>query len=163
MFNRTPDNILSAFPDDILFIVIKIGYTLVILFSYPLLNFATRNGADNLFFSNYQPAPWWRLLAEAIVIIVASYVIAIFVPSIGTIFGLIGATVGQLVIFVNPALFYIILYEESDAIAIEGEGTEVQLKDNEPDRSTYNWRRYFTCKKIPAISLIFFWSSVWCY
>jgi len=159
MFDRTPDNILLAFPDDVLFIGIKLGYTLVILFSYPLLNYATRNGADLLFFSKYQPAPWWRLLLEALVIVVLSYVVAILVPSIDIIFGIIGATVGQVVIFINPALFYIILYnsDEPDAYAIEGEGSEVPLKDNEPDRrGATTWKSFFTCKKIIAATLILF-------
>jgi amino acid permease len=101
----TPPNILSGFEGDPLFTAIKFGYTLVIVFSYPVLNFATRNGIDSLLFSPSTIAPWWRYVIESATIIIITYVISILVPSIDVIFGFTGATFGQLVIFINPALF----------------------------------------------------------
>jgi len=152
-YNETPDNILLAYEDDVLFVGLKLGYSLVIIFSYPVINFATRMGIDSLLFKKSEHmAPTWRLILEAFIIVCITYGIAMGIPSIDIVFGLLGSTIGQLVIFINPAIFYLVLYEPPE-IEIEGTGNEVRSYN---ERGSINYRRIFTLQKLPALSLIIF-------
>jgi amino acid permease len=147
-YAETPSNIILGYAQDYLFIGIRIGYSLVIIFSYPVLNFATRNGLDSLLFKT--EAPWWRYVIESVIIVGITYAISILVPTIDIIFGLTGATFGQLVIFINPALFYIFLY---DSTAYEEYDFKGRITGNETRRDL-NLRFFFTPKKLVAFLLI---------
>jgi len=153
-YDTTPDNILVAFPDDVLFIGLKLGYSLVIIFSYPVLNYATRKGIDTLLFKQQPPTTIIRYIIESALIIAATYGVAMGVPSIDVVFGYIGSTVGQLVIFINPALFYLVLYRNGEYV-FEGSG-DVVYEADQRDRRDTSWRHIFTLRKSPAILLIIF-------
>jgi len=149
-YNETPENILQGWENDYLFLVLRFGYSMVIIFSYPVLNFSTRNGIDSLLFKT--EAPWWRHILESFLIVGVTYVINILVPSIVIIFGLIGATFGQLVIFINPALFYIFLYE---SVPYEEYNEKDGSMGNHSDsRRDLNWRFFCTPKKLAALTLV---------
>jgi len=149
-YEETLPNILQAFEGDYLFIALKLGYAFVITFSYPVLNYAIRNGIDSLLFKSPEP-PFWRSIVEALLIVVITYLISIFVPSIDIIFGFTGATVGQLVIFINPALFYIFLY---DSATYDDYSEPYGASDSRDTRRELNWRFFCTPSKLLAMILI---------
>lgn len=120
-------------------------------------------GIDKLFFK--QPVPFWRNMLASLWMVGITYILAISIPSIGIVFGFVGATVGQLVIYVFPALYFIIL--EDNILTEENQPTSERLRtlatnsSADPMASTSHIashrsfrQKYLTPKKIPAFLLI---------
>jgi len=150
-YDHTPDNILLAYSDDVLFIGLKLGYTLVIIFSYPVVNYATRSGIDSIFFKSMgRDIPIYRIIVEAIIIVAFTYGVAMGVPSIDIVFGFVGSTLGQLVVFINPALYYLFLYDVE--LSNDDSGIEVEYEE----LHQLNWRKVITLRKSHALVLIIF-------
>lgn len=121
----TEDNILKHYPlREWYFSIGKIGYTLVIIFSYPLLAYPLKASVDALINQYYYKNPdlevsTKRRILEASVIFVVAYLLAILPIGIGVVFGIAGATVGSMVVVGLPCAFAIILdvdARELDAI-----------------------------------------------
>eukprot|EP01123_Difflugia_compressa_P009315 TRINITY_DN304_c2_g1_i1.p1 TRINITY_DN304_c2_g1~~TRINITY_DN304_c2_g1_i1.p1 ORF type:complete len:398 (+),score=37.24 TRINITY_DN304_c2_g1_i1:79-1194(+) len=151
---QTPGNILMAYNNDKLFDALKFGYSLVIIFSYPVLNYATRNGIDNIIFRK-QPAPLIRYFLESLIIVGITFTIAILLPDLEFVFGFMGATFGQLVIFINPALFYLRLYQNED-VSIKAERGGYEVYSREDTITKISWKNTCTPRKFPAVLLIIF-------
>lgn len=99
---ETQDNVLNSFTSsDPLIIVTKISITIVVILSYPLFLFATRECFENIIFAN-KPFSWPRWIIQAAIISLISYIIAIAFPSIKSVLGLTGATGSTLAAFVYP-------------------------------------------------------------
>jgi len=106
-YDHTNGNILINYPDgDILISIGKIALTIIICFSYPVLGYPAREIFDQMVF-NFHPAPKWRVIGEATAFFLITYLLAVAVPGITFIFGLIGATAGNLFIFILPGYFYL--------------------------------------------------------
>lgn len=99
------DNILNNFTDDYLISVGKIGYGLMICFSYPLMcfparlisfkkkkkrfSFFFRISLDLCLFPNDQPTPTPRRVIIVTIFIVLSHILAILVPDITIVFSFV--------------------------------------------------------------------------
>ncbi len=118
-FELTSDNILVHYPTAAwYFDVGKIGYSLIIMFSYPLLCYPMRVTIDAMINSLYYREPLravskLRIVVEASIIFVLAYVIAIVAVGIGIVFGISGATVGNLIVIGLPCILYIVLDVDS--------------------------------------------------
>jgi amino acid permease len=118
-YELTSDNILVHYPTAAwYFDVGKIGYALIIMFSYPLLCYPMRVTIDGMVNSLYYKEPQravstLRIVVEAVVIFVLAYVIAIVAVGIGIVFGISGATVGNLIVIGLPCILYIVLDVDS--------------------------------------------------
>uniref|UniRef100_A0A6B2L4Z7 Amino acid transporter transmembrane domain-containing protein n=1 Tax=Arcella intermedia TaxID=1963864 RepID=A0A6B2L4Z7_9EUKA len=145
----TPDNILVAY-DEVYFKVIRVGYSLVIIFSYPVINFGTRLGIDQIFFKT--PATQLRIIIESLAIVAICFVVAMFIPNIEVAFGLVGSTVGQLVVFINPAMFYVLLHKKSNFETEDGHRVQVEQGDEDSWRNKIN--NAMQLYKLPAIILV---------
>jgi sodium-coupled neutral amino acid transporter 11 len=100
--DKTQDNILNSFDEnDILILVAKIFITIVVILSYPLFLYATRECFENIFFAG-KPFSWPRWLIETAIICVFTYTVAVIFPSIKSVLGLSGATGSTLAAFVYP-------------------------------------------------------------
>jgi amino acid permease len=135
----TKGNILINYPtNDILILVAKIGYLAVVCFAYPISAFPLRSSLDGLIFKN-QPAPVWRTILGGLVVgmqkqtsliifvvsrkklilsccaVGATYALAVLLPggNIQVILGMTGASAGTLLAYIYPALYYIILVDNS--------------------------------------------------
>ncbi len=89
-FEETKDNILLNYPEgDILLTLAKIGFFFVMIFSYPLFIHVCNEGSEKVFFQNWSYSyPRW--LIQSFLYVASSYILAIAVPSITTVFGLTG-------------------------------------------------------------------------
>lgn len=111
----TSDNILTHFPIAVWYLDIgKVGYSLIIAFSYPLMTFPLRSSLDFLINSCIlknpsAPVSRNRSWLEAAIIFVVAYAIAILPIGIGVVFGITGAVGGNLIVTTLPCLFYIVL------------------------------------------------------
>jgi hypothetical protein len=87
------------------------------MFSYPLLAYPARSSFDGILnrfvFKNEDlEVSWQRRVLEATGIFLLSYCVAILPIGIGVVFGISGATVGNMVVSGLPCSFYIILDED---------------------------------------------------
>eukprot|EP01130_Rhizamoeba_saxonica_P017427 TRINITY_DN8441_c0_g1_i1.p1 TRINITY_DN8441_c0_g1~~TRINITY_DN8441_c0_g1_i1.p1 ORF type:complete len:465 (+),score=48.92 TRINITY_DN8441_c0_g1_i1:210-1397(+) len=134
--SETPGNIIVVYTSTV-FDVIKILYGAIICFSYPVICYAARKVIDRRIF--HGDPPRWRLLLVSFMIVGFSFLLASLIPKISFVFGIFGATVGQLVTFIFPCLFYILLVETRS-------GYPREYTDHEKDILFY-----FSWRKIPAL------------
>ena len=84
--------------------IVKIAYSIIAIFSYPMLSFSPLVSIDKTFFK--QPRPTWRRIVEA----------AIWtIPSLRTVFSLTGALCGAVLVFFWPAVFFISIQKKEKA------------------------------------------------
>jgi len=106
-FGAVEGNILKNYPDtDVLANVARAVLSFVIVCHYPPSNYCCRAAMDYLFFSKAK-ASTPRRLAWTVIIWGLAFVVAITLPQINIVFGLIGATANSLVVFIFPAIFLI--------------------------------------------------------
>jgi amino acid permease len=109
--DKTEGNIFTNYNDDILVEIGKVFLGIVIIFSYPLLHFPARLSIDNML----QETCTWipdiiiRYVSITVALVGLSYLISVLLPDITVIFGLFGATAGNIIVFSGPAMLYIIL------------------------------------------------------
>jgi len=107
--NQIQGNILNNYPDEDVFISLaRIALSLIMCFSYPVLGYSARDIFDQCFFKTRSP-PYSRILTESAVFVVLSLVLAIAVPGIQIIFGIVGASFGNMIVYILPAIFYLMV------------------------------------------------------
>jgi len=100
-------NILKNYSDtDVLVNVARALLCFVIVCHYPPSNYCCRAALDYLFIGNPKPSTA-RRLTWTFIIWGFAFIVAILVPKIDVVFGLIGATANSLIVFIFPALFLI--------------------------------------------------------
>lgn len=105
-FECTKGNILTNFTNnDLLVNVARGALSFVIVCHYPPSNYCCREALDGLVFSS--PMTTIRRLAWTVGIWFSAAIVAILVPNIDVVFGLVGATANSLIVFIFPALFLI--------------------------------------------------------
>lgn len=130
-----PDNVLTGFKGDALFLCVTIGYWFVIAFSYPVIGYIARVALNELFFPKLREGEELsakRLILQAAIIggcdtrclhvrlniHRSTWLLAVIVPAITIVFGFTGATVGVLLSYIFPAYFYVMLYDNHEVIYV---------------------------------------------
>ena len=113
----TEDNLLTNFGTNNTWYlnIVKLAYSFVALFSYPILSFSPLVSIDKTCFK--QPRPAWRRCVEAFIWSVLCYVVAMLIPQLRVIFSLTGSLCGVALVFVWPAFFYIFVSKKEKAKA----------------------------------------------
>ncbi|XP_029806421.1 probable sodium-coupled neutral amino acid transporter 6 isoform X3 [Suricata suricatta] len=98
-------------PHDVVVMVVKLCILFAVLLTVPLIHFPTRKAFMMMFFSNF-PFSWIRhsLITLALNIIIV--LLAMYVPDIRNVFGVVGSSTSTCLIFVFPGLFYLKLSRE---------------------------------------------------
>lgn len=86
-------------------LVLRVLVCVSIAVTVPLIHFPFRRAATLLLFPD-QPFSWTRHIGIAVCMLTLVTVIAIFLPGIRTVFGLVGATTSVMLVFVLPSLFF---------------------------------------------------------
>ena len=104
---NTEDNLLTNFGTNNTWYmnIVKLAYSFVALFSYPILSFSPLVSIDKTFFK--QPRPAHRRILEAFIWCFLTYIVAMIIPQLSMIFSLTGSLCGVALVFVWPAFFYI--------------------------------------------------------
>ena len=161
--DETTDNILTNFEKDTLMDIIKLDYLIIVIFSYPMMSLPFRKVFSLILFKT--PEKWWRRAIIVLWLVGLTYILAISIPSISFVFGIIGATAGQLIISIYPALFYILIdgnYEAELPVQTEQDKLEKNEKSieqhpfNEVQKKKTLIQKYFTLKKVPAYLLLLY-------
>jgi len=104
-------NIFKNYDDDVLVEIGKILLAVVISFSYPLLHYPARAHMDSIlttyFTENRLPDITSRYVILTIILVGVSYGLGISIPDIEVVFSFVGATAGNVIVFVAPAAFFI--------------------------------------------------------
>ncbi|XP_032200296.1 probable sodium-coupled neutral amino acid transporter 6 isoform X4 [Mustela erminea] len=98
-------------PHDVVVMTVKLCILFAVLLTVPLIHFPARKALMMIFFSNF-PFSWIRhsLITLALNIIIV--LLALYVPDIKNVFGIVGSSTSTCLIFVFPGLFYLKLSRE---------------------------------------------------
>jgi len=97
---------------DALTVVVHVILCVSFIVTVPLINFPLRTAVEQLFFAEKEFS-WIRHVVETLLAIGAVLFLAIVVPSITAVFGLIGATSSVSLVFIFPCSIYLRV-EEGD-------------------------------------------------
>jgi len=87
--------------------ILRVGYGVSLILSYPVMLFELRHILEKYTVGEDQPYSISRhLMINTSVIGICTF-IAIYVESVGTMFGLIGSTTSPAIVFILPAFFYL--------------------------------------------------------
>eukprot|EP01087_Luapelamoeba_hula_P005420 TRINITY_DN1549_c0_g1_i1.p1 TRINITY_DN1549_c0_g1~~TRINITY_DN1549_c0_g1_i1.p1 ORF type:complete len:482 (-),score=70.72 TRINITY_DN1549_c0_g1_i1:32-1477(-) len=107
----TEGNIFDNYVDDDLLEAGKGVLAGVIILSYPLIHYPARIHFDNILTSTLGedrlPDIWIRHVGIPFIYLGSTYVLSIIIPDITVVFGFVGATAGNAIVFVIPAIAYV--------------------------------------------------------
>ncbi|XP_012873020.1 PREDICTED: probable sodium-coupled neutral amino acid transporter 6 isoform X2 [Dipodomys ordii] len=98
-------------PHDAAVMTVKLCMLFAVLLTVPLIHFPARKALMMLLFSN-SPFSWIRHSLVTLALNITIILLAIYVPDIRNVFGVVGATTSTCLIFVFPGLFYLKLSRE---------------------------------------------------
>ncbi|XP_067894884.1 probable sodium-coupled neutral amino acid transporter 6 [Heterodontus francisci] len=98
-------------PRDSVIMSVRICLLFSVLLTVPLIHFPARKSFMLLFFSN-RPFSWLHHIAVTIAIQTVIVLLAIYVPNIQNIFGVVGSTTSTALLFIYPGLFYLRISRE---------------------------------------------------
>ncbi|XP_077906140.1 solute carrier family 38 member 6 isoform X2 [Ictidomys tridecemlineatus] len=98
-------------PHDVIVMTVKLCILFAVLLTVPLIHFPARKALMMMFFSNF-PFSWIRHSLITLVLNIIILLLAIYVPDIRNVFGVVGASTSTCLIFVFPGLFYLKLSRE---------------------------------------------------
>ncbi|XP_062971261.1 solute carrier family 38 member 6-like [Cynocephalus volans] len=98
-------------PHDVVVMTVKLCILFAVLLTVPLIHFPARKALMMMFFSNF-PFSWIHHSLITLTLNVIIVLLAIYVPDIRNVFGVVGASTSTCLIFVFPGLFYLKLSTE---------------------------------------------------
>ncbi|XP_033636155.1 probable sodium-coupled neutral amino acid transporter 6 isoform X1 [Asterias rubens] len=101
---------------DLVILIVRMAVCLAIVFTIPLIHYPARK-ALLMIVSTWLPLrdttfPWVRHFVSTAILITSVTCVAIFVPNLKAIFGVVGATASTSLVFILPSLFYLRLGTE---------------------------------------------------
>ncbi|KAJ0062639.1 hypothetical protein NL108_004245, partial [Boleophthalmus pectinirostris] len=93
-------------PRDVVVMTVRIAILLSVLLTVPLIHFPARKAVILLLFGS-RPFSWWIHSLTTVCILAVVLTLAIFVPDIRNVFGVVGSTTSSCLLFVFPGLFYL--------------------------------------------------------
>nr|XP_045009933.1 probable sodium-coupled neutral amino acid transporter 6 isoform X1 [Jaculus jaculus] len=114
-YDRVESELLEGYskylPHDTVVMTVKLCILFAVLLTVPLIHFPARKALMMILFSNF-PFSWIRHFLITVALNVIIVLLAIYVPDIRNVFGVIGASTSTCLIFVFPGLFYLKLSRE---------------------------------------------------
>ncbi|XP_075388195.1 solute carrier family 38 member 6 [Tenrec ecaudatus] len=98
-------------PHDVAVMAVKLCILSAVLLTVPLIHFPARKALMMILFSTF-PFSWIRHSLVTLALNIIIVLLAIYVPDIRNIFGVVGASTATCLIFVFPGLFYLKLSRE---------------------------------------------------
>nr|XP_056707185.1 probable sodium-coupled neutral amino acid transporter 6 [Euleptes europaea] len=114
-YDRVDSELLQGYsrylPHDTLITTVKIGILLAVLLTVPLIHFPARKAVTMVFFPHL-PFSVMRHIVVTLALNATVVVLAMYVPDIKQLFGVVGSTTSTCLLFVYPGLFYLKLSTE---------------------------------------------------
>lgn len=125
---KVGSNIIENYPRSILVSICQLGIVIMVLFSYPLQIHPARASLDKVFFPPVDheihsadpdhavgDIPLFRFVSESSFILLATFLIAIFVDDLSVILGFVGATGSVAISFILPSVYFLSLFRNSES------------------------------------------------
>ncbi|XP_056250411.1 probable sodium-coupled neutral amino acid transporter 6 [Seriola aureovittata] len=93
-------------PRDIMVMTVRLAILLSVLLTVPLIHFPARK-AVILLLCGGRPFSWLSHIIATITILGVVLILAIFVPDIRNVFGVVGSTTSSCLLFIFPGIFYL--------------------------------------------------------
>ncbi|KPP74098.1 putative sodium-coupled neutral amino acid transporter 6, partial [Scleropages formosus] len=93
-------------PRDILVMSVRLAILVAVLLTVPLIHFPTRKALRTLVLGD-RPFSWSSHIMLTTMLLAVVLLLAIFVPDIRNVFGVVGSTTSTGLLFVYPGLFYL--------------------------------------------------------
>ncbi|XP_070698335.1 probable sodium-coupled neutral amino acid transporter 6 [Pempheris klunzingeri] len=93
-------------PRDIMVMTVRLAILLSVLLTVPLIHFPARK-AVILLLCGGRPFSWLIYIMTTLIILGVVLLMAIFVPDISHVFGIVGSTTSSCLLFVFPGIFYL--------------------------------------------------------
>lgn len=93
-------------PRDVLVMTVRLAILLSVLLTVPLIHFPARKAVILLLFGA-RPFSWFIHCVATVCILTVVLILAIYVPDIRNVFGVVGSTTSSCLLFVFPGLFYL--------------------------------------------------------
>ena len=97
--------------------VVRVGYGVVVISSYPILAFPACCTLDSWMFKGERTDK--RRYSEAFVWVLLTYMVYLFIPSLSSIFGVTGNFCGVLLTFVWPSVYFLSIISKENAKPVE--------------------------------------------
>ncbi|XP_054828474.1 probable sodium-coupled neutral amino acid transporter 6 [Eublepharis macularius] len=114
-YDRVDSELLQGYskylPHDTVIMTVKIGILLAVLLTVPLIHFPARKAVMMVFFSHL-PFSVTRHIFVTLALNATVVLLAVYVPDIKHLFGVVGSTTSTCLLFVYPGLFYLKLSME---------------------------------------------------
>lgn len=115
-FDEVDSELLQGYgqylPHDVVIMTVRISILLAVLLTVPLIHFPARKAFIMLCFPG-RPFSWLIHIVVTIGLVTTIVLLAIYVPDIRNVFGIVGATTSTCLLFVYPGLFYLKISSES--------------------------------------------------
>ncbi|XP_065259759.1 solute carrier family 38 member 6 [Emys orbicularis] len=98
-------------PHDIVIMTVKLGMLFAVILTVPLIHFPARKAVMMIFLSHL-PTSWICHILVTLALNAIIVLLALYVPDIRNVFGLVGSTTSTCLLFVYPGLFYLKLSRE---------------------------------------------------
>ncbi|GAA5864930.1 hypothetical protein JCM3774_003912, partial [Rhodotorula dairenensis] len=125
-------NLIEMYPRTNVVLVGQVGIVILVLFSYPLQLHPARASLDNFLFPHPVPIgdaadndvdgdhqddeiPLGRFVVESGALLFTTFLIAMFVSSLETVLGFVGATGSTTISFILPSVFFLSLFKDSES------------------------------------------------
>uniref|UniRef100_A0A7N9ARR5 Solute carrier family 38 member 6 n=2 Tax=Mastacembelus armatus TaxID=205130 RepID=A0A7N9ARR5_9TELE len=93
-------------PRDIVVMTVRLAILLSVLLTVPLIHFPARK-AVLLLLCGGRPFSWFVHIIVTLIILGVVLILAIFVPDIRNVFGVVGSTTSSCLLFIFPGIFYL--------------------------------------------------------
>ncbi|KAM9064706.1 solute carrier family 38 member 6 isoform 3-T3 [Sarcophilus harrisii] len=114
-YEKVESEILQGYskylPHDVVVMAVKLCILFAVLLTVPLIHFPARKAIIMTFFPNH-PFSWIHHVLVTLAVNTIIVLLALYVPDIRNIFGIVGASTATCLVFVYPGLFYLKLSRE---------------------------------------------------
>ncbi|XP_071383868.1 probable sodium-coupled neutral amino acid transporter 6 [Centroberyx affinis] len=93
-------------PRDIMVMTVRLAILLAVLLTVPLIHFPARK-AMTMLLCGGRPFSWLIHITATVMILGVVLLMAIFVPDIRNVFGVVGSTTSTCLLFIYPGIFYL--------------------------------------------------------
>uniref|UniRef100_A0A8C7XH33 Solute carrier family 38 member 6 n=1 Tax=Oryzias sinensis TaxID=183150 RepID=A0A8C7XH33_9TELE len=109
-YNHVGTELLLAYnsylPRDILVLTVRLAILISVLLTVPLIHFPARKAVISLLYGD-QEFSWLIHVILTVILLSVVLLLAIFVPDISSVFGVVGSTTSSCLLFVFPGIFYL--------------------------------------------------------
>ncbi|KAG8558057.1 hypothetical protein GDO81_016838 [Engystomops pustulosus] len=118
-YDKVESELLGTYSDkkDVLLLTVRLAVIIAVILTVPVLFFTVRSSLFEL--ARKTKYKFWQHLLVTIILLIIIDLLVIFIPAMKDIFGAIGATSANMLIFILPSILYLKITNGNDALAKE--------------------------------------------